>query len=84
MSDDLLPGWHEHLTADGYLLLGFRPHDIDFCANQDGVRINFLDGQNSAGTQVVLSHEQFAVFSAAVAKVRETAEAKRQEEGEEG
>jgi hypothetical protein len=73
------PNWHEHTSHHGYRFLGIQPTSTDIHGNQDSVVLTFRDNQADAGLQVCMIHQSFRELATAIAKARETFEAKEED-----
>jgi hypothetical protein len=73
--------WYEHVNENGFQFLAFQPTSTNVYGNQDMVILTFADDEAGAGVQLALTHRSFREFLTAVAKARETFEAKQEEFG---
>jgi hypothetical protein len=75
--------WHAHEKDHGYRFIGFQPTSTNIHANPHCVVLTFGDDDAGIGVQVCLTHQSWQEYLMALAKARETTEAKREyEEGD--
>jgi hypothetical protein len=72
--------WHCHENEHGFSFVGFQPTSTHIHANQDCVVLIFADDDAGLGVQLLMSHASYRDFMMAVAKSRETIEAKQEED----